>query len=130
MIDGRRRLAGTTAETPCPYSETFSAKTGARADPGEAERGLVFVHPFDDARVIAGQGAIGLGLLEQVPDLDAVLVPVGGGGPIGGIAKTERPWPVTRGTACPSPPPLPTASRRAGSASRPCPWPDATWTPW
>ena len=46
----------------------------------EAERGLVFVHPFDDPRVIAGQGTIGLELVEQVPDLDAVLVPVGGGG--------------------------------------------------
>jgi hypothetical protein len=51
----------------------------------EAERGLVFVHPFDDPRVIAGQGTIGLELAEQVPDLDAVLVPVGGGGLIGGV---------------------------------------------
>jgi threonine dehydratase len=60
----------------------------------EADRGLVFVHPFDDPRVIAGQGTIGLELLEQVPGLDAVLVPVGGGGLLGGVAlvvKAARP---------------------------------------
>jgi threonine dehydratase len=48
--------------------------------------GLTFVHPFDDPAVIAGQGTIALELMEQVPDLDAVLVPVGGGGLISGIA--------------------------------------------
>lgn len=47
---------------------------------------LTFVHPFDDPAVIAGQGSIGLELLEQVPDLQAVVVPVGGGGLISGIA--------------------------------------------
>ncbi|MCI0545664.1 MAG: threonine ammonia-lyase [Candidatus Rokubacteria bacterium] len=66
----------------------------ARARELERERGLVFVHPFDDPRVIAGQGTIALEILEQVPDLDAVLVPVGGGGLIGGLAvavKARRP---------------------------------------
>jgi threonine dehydratase len=48
--------------------------------------GLVFLHAFNDDAVIAGQGTIGLELLEQVPDLEAVVVPVGGGGLIGGIA--------------------------------------------
>ena len=65
-----------------------------RAREIEAERGLVFVHPFDDPRVIAGQGTIGLELAAQVPDLEAVLVPVGGGGLAAGIAvavKARRP---------------------------------------
>ena len=50
------------------------------------ERGMTFVHPFDDPDVIAGQGTIGLEILEQMPDVDAVLVPVGGGGLISGLA--------------------------------------------
>jgi threonine dehydratase len=56
--------------------------------------GLVFLHAFNDEAVIAGQGTIGLELLEQVPDLESVVVPVGGGGLIGGIAcaiKEQRP---------------------------------------
>lgn len=50
------------------------------------ESGAVFVHPFDDELVIAGQGTIGLELLRQLPELDAVIVPIGGGGLIAGIA--------------------------------------------
>ena len=50
------------------------------------EKGYPFVHPFDDDDVIAGQGTIGLELLEQLPDLDAVIVPIGGGGLISGVA--------------------------------------------
>ena len=56
--------------------------------------GLTFIHPFDDPAVIAGQGTMGLELLEQLPDLDAVVVPVGGGGLVGGIGiamKALRP---------------------------------------
>jgi len=55
---------------------------------------MTFIHPFDDPLVMAGQGTIGLELLEQVPDLQAVAVPIGGGGLIGGIAcaiKESRP---------------------------------------
>lgn len=58
------------------------------------EKGYTFVHPFDDENVIAGQGSIGLELLEQLPDAEAVIVPVGGGGLISGVAfalKTLRP---------------------------------------
>jgi threonine dehydratase len=51
-----------------------------------AEQGRAFVSPFDDPWVIAGQGTIGLELLEDLPGLDAVLVPLSGGGLIGGIA--------------------------------------------
>ena len=50
------------------------------------ERGMCFVHPFDDPHVVAGQGTVGLELLEEVPDLDTVIVPVGGGGLASGIA--------------------------------------------
>lgn len=54
------------------------------------ERGYTFIHPFDDEDVIAGQGTIALELTEQLPDMDAVLVPVGGGGLISGIAYTLK----------------------------------------
>ena len=48
------------------------------------------VHPFDDPHVIAGQGTVGLEILEDVPDVDAVVVPVGGGGLISGIATALK----------------------------------------
>jgi threonine dehydratase len=51
-----------------------------------AEQQFTFIHPFDDPGVMAGQGTIGLELLEQVPQLEAVVVPIGGGGLIGGVA--------------------------------------------
>ena len=50
------------------------------------EHNYTFIHPFDDENVIAGQGTIGLELIDQLPDLDAVVVPVGGGGLISGVA--------------------------------------------
>ena len=50
------------------------------------EKGYTFIHPFDDELVIEGQGTIGLELMEQIPDMDAVIVPVGGGGLISGVA--------------------------------------------
>src|SRR3954454_24315221 len=62
----------------------------SRADEG----GLAFVHPFDDPDVVAGQGSLGLELLEDVPDLARVVIPVGGGGLCAGVAvavKTARP---------------------------------------
>lgn len=52
--------------------------------------GYTFIHPFDDPDVIAGQGTIALELSEQIPDLDAVIVPIGGGGLISGIAYTIK----------------------------------------
>ncbi len=52
----------------------------------QKELGCTFVHPFDDEDVIAGQGTIGLEILDQLPDVDAVVVPVGGGGLISGVA--------------------------------------------
>lgn len=50
------------------------------------EKGYTFIHPFDDEAVIAGQGTIGLEILNQLPEAEAVIVPIGGGGLIGGVA--------------------------------------------
>jgi len=54
------------------------------------ETGRVIIHPYDDPLVIAGQGTVGLELVEQVPELDVVLVPIGGGGLISGIAVAVK----------------------------------------
>ena len=54
------------------------------------EIGMTFIHPFDDEDVIAGQGTIALEIEDQLPDLDAVIVPIGGGGLISGIAYTIK----------------------------------------
>lgn len=54
------------------------------------EKGYTFIHPFDDEDVIAGQGTIALELIEQIPDLDVIVVPIGGGGLISGIAYTAK----------------------------------------
>ncbi len=70
------------------------------ADPGDAfarleryleETGSVLVHPFDDPLVMAGQGTVGLEVLEDAPDVDAIAVPVGGGGLVSGIAAAVAP---------------------------------------
>ena len=60
----------------------------------QQQTGMTFIHPYDDELVIAGQGTIGLEILDQLPDVDAVIVPVGGGGLIAGVAfaiKSLRP---------------------------------------
>jgi threonine dehydratase len=67
-----------------------------RARELQAERGLTLVHAFEDAEVIAGQGTAGLEIVEQVPEPDAVVVPIGGGGLIAGIARAVK----TRAPKC------------------------------
>ncbi|MEN3749983.1 threonine ammonia-lyase [Sphingomonas sp. HF-S3] len=69
--------------------ETFDAAY-AHARKLEAEQGLTFVHPFDDPRIIAGQGTVALEMLEAVPDLDTLVVPIGGGGLISGMATVAK----------------------------------------
>ena len=66
----------------------------AKAMELKEEMGYTFIHPFDDIDVIAGQGTIGLEILDQLPEVDAVIVPIGGGGLISGVAfaiKSLRP---------------------------------------
>jgi len=56
----------------------------------EAERGLVFIHPFDDFEVMAGQGTVALEMLEDAPDLEVLPIPIGGGGLISGMATAAK----------------------------------------
>ena len=56
----------------------------------KAEHGYTFIHPFDDPDVIAGQGTIALEIEDQLPDLDAIVVPIGGGGLVSGIAYSMK----------------------------------------
>lgn len=75
------------------YGETF-AEARSRAMALASEKGMTYVHGFDDPHVIAGQGTIGLEIAEQVPNVDAVIVPLGGAGLMAGVAlalKAVRP---------------------------------------
>jgi threonine dehydratase len=67
----------------------FDEAYAAAVKEGE-ERGALFVHPFDDILVMAGQGTIGMELLQELPDLDNIIVPIGGGGLISGIASAVK----------------------------------------
>ena len=84
----RRRVEADGAEV-----VTVGTASGDREDKANelvAKRGLVLVAPYDDDRVIAGQGTIGLELVDDVPDLAAVLVPIGGGGLASGVASAVK----------------------------------------
>ncbi|WP_421839279.1 threonine ammonia-lyase [Novosphingobium sp.] len=69
--------------------ETFD-EAYAHARKLEAERGMTFVHPFDDPHVAAGQGTVALEMLEDVPGLDTLVVPIGGGGLLSGMGTAAR----------------------------------------
>jgi len=69
--------------------ETIS-EAQARAEAEARKRGLIWVHPYDDPHVIAGQGTIALEMLEEVPGLDMLVIPIGGGGLISGIATAAK----------------------------------------
>ena len=69
--------------------ETFDAAY-AHARLLEGERGLTFVHPFDDPRIIAGTGTVAVEMLADVPDIDTIVTPIGGGGLISGMAVVAR----------------------------------------
>jgi threonine dehydratase len=80
-IEACRAYGATVVEGGASLVEAFAAAR-ARAD----ERGMAFCHPFDDPAVVAGQGTLGLELVEDLPDLSGVIVPVGGGGLAAGVA--------------------------------------------
>ncbi len=80
------RTAGWRAEVVL-HGETL-AEAAAHAEALAAERGLVNIHPYDDPAVMAGQGTLALEMIEDAPALDALLIPVGGGGMIAGCAVT------------------------------------------
>jgi len=69
----------------CPYEKRHEVAGQLSRDHGYA-----LIHPYDDEAIIAGQGTIGLELMEQLPDVDKVVVPIGGGGLIGGIASAVK----------------------------------------
>lgn len=73
----------------CLVSDTYD-DAYQKAVELQQEKGYTFIHPFDDLDVIAGQGTIGLEILEQLDDVDAVVVPVGGGGLISGVAAAIK----------------------------------------
>lgn len=88
-IENTRRLGGQVVLAGEIFDEAYE-----EARRMEAAEGLIFVHPFEDEEVIAGQGTIGLEILEQAPETEALVVPIGGGGLISGIAlavKETRP---------------------------------------
>ena len=91
----RTRPRSSASGSPPTAPRSSIVGTGQRRAPGgrralAAERGLAIIPPFDDDRVIAGQGTIGLEIVEDVPDLAAVLIPIGGGGLASGIAAAIR----------------------------------------
>jgi threonine dehydratase len=71
------------------HGKDFS-EAKAHAHEIAAERGLAYIDGYDDAAIIAGQGTMGLEIIEQVPDLDAVVIPVGGGGLLAGVALAVK----------------------------------------
>ncbi len=80
-VEATRRYGADICLVPGVYDDAYQKAIQLRD-----EHGYTFVHPFDDENVIAGQGTIGLELLEQLPDVEVVLVPIGGGGLASGVA--------------------------------------------
>ena len=80
-VEATKKYGADVCLVPGVYDDAYNTALELRDS-----EGYTFVHPFNDEDVIAGQGTIGLEILEQVPDLDAVIVPVGGGGLISGVA--------------------------------------------
>ena len=80
-VEATKAFGAETCLVPGAYDDAY-----AKAIELRDQTGATFIHPFDDEEVIAGQGTIGLEILEQIADADAVVVPIGGGGLISGVA--------------------------------------------
>ena len=80
-VEATKRYGAEVVMVPGVYDDAYERAIRLRD-----EEGYTFVHPFDDPKVIAGQGTIGLEILEEMPDVEAVIVPIGGGGLIAGVA--------------------------------------------
>ena len=80
-VEATKRYGAKVCLVPGVYDDAYQ-----KALELKEEKGYKFIHPFDDEYVIAGQGTIGLELLNQLPDVEAVIVPIGGGGLISGVA--------------------------------------------
>ena len=101
------------------HGETLS-EAQARAEAIAAERNLVWVHPYDDPHIIAGQGTIALEMLEEAPDLDTLVIPIGGGGLIAGnaiAARAKRPAIAIVGVECAA---YPSMWNAIHNGNRPC----------
>ena len=88
-VENTKRLGAQVELVPGAYDEAHD-----RAVQIQEKTGMTFIHPYDDELVMAGQGSIGLEILDQLPDVEAVIVPIGGGGLISGVAfaiKSLRP---------------------------------------
>lgn len=84
-VEATKRYGAEVCLVPGVYDDAYNRALQLRD-----EKGYTFIHPFNDESVIAGQGTIGLELFDQLPDLDAVVVPIGGGGLIAGVAFTMK----------------------------------------
>ena len=84
-VEATRKFGGEVVLVPGVYDDAY-----AKAVELQKEYGYTFIHPFDDEKVMAGQGTIGLEILEQLPEVEAVVVPIGGGGLISGVAAAVK----------------------------------------
>ena len=84
-IEATRSYGANVVLVPGVYDDAYAEAVRLRD-----EQGLTFIHPFNDYSIMAGQGTIGLEILEQLPDVDMIFVPIGGGGLIAGLAYAVK----------------------------------------
>lgn len=80
-VEATRELGAEVCLVPGVYDDAY-----AKAMQLNEEKHMTFIHPFDDEQVIAGQGTVGMEILNENPDIDVIFVPIGGGGLASGVA--------------------------------------------